>query len=156
MGKEAKVAVRLTIDERFQLEAIVANPKSAQDRALRARLLIKADADGPGWPDARIAEAFEVSVSTVTRLRQRCVFEGLEACLQPRPQPARGPKFDGAAEAQLVVLACSKPPEGRAKWTMQLLADRLVELKVVEAVSDETVRQRLKKTRCSLGASSAG
>ena len=156
MGKEAKVVVRLTTDERFQLEAIVANPKSPQDRALRARVLIKADVDGPGWPDTRIAEAFEVSVSTVTRLRQRCVFEGLEACLKPRPQPARAPKLDGAAEAQLVVLACSKPPEGRAKWTMQLLADRLVELKVVEAVSDETVRQRLKKTRCSLGASSAG
>ena len=75
VGREAKTVVRLSIDERFQLEAIVANPKSAQDRALRARILIKTDADGPAWPDARIAEALEVSVSTVMRLRERCVFE---------------------------------------------------------------------------------
>src|SRR5262249_48345689 len=107
----------------------------------------------PAWTDARIAEAVEVSVATVERLRQRFVEQGLEAALGRKPQdrPSRPRKLDGRAEARLIALACSAPPEGRKEWTMELLADQLVELQVVEAVCDETVRRALKKTRSSRG-----
>jgi transposase len=117
--------------------------------------LLKADqADGgPAWPDERIAEAFEVGLSTTARLRQRFVEQGLEAALsrQQQARPSRTRKLDGRAEARLIALACSAPPEGRREWTMRLLADRLVELEVVESVSDETVRRVLKKTYSSRG-----
>ena len=104
--------------------------------------------EGPAWPDASIAEAVEVDVTTVGRVRQRFVEEGLEAALDRTKQarPSRERKLDGAAEARLVALACSDPPQGRAAWTLQLLADKLVELRVVDSISDETVRQVLKKT----------
>src|SRR5262249_59582027 len=106
----------------------------------------------------KIADALEVSVATVERVRQRFVEQGFEAALGRKPQgrPSRERKLDGAAEARLVALACSRPPEGRACWTMQLLADKLVELEVVDAVSDETVRRTLKKTRSSRGSRSSG
>ena len=112
----------------------------------------KSDADGPKWPDARIAEAFDVSTHTVARLRHRCVFEGLEAAIARRPPSATRPRrLDGAAEARLVLLACSTPPEGSAKWTMQLLADQLVTLEIVGEICGETVRKTLKKTNSSRG-----
>ena len=115
-----------------------------------ARILLKADAapDGPGWADERIAEAVEPSVATVERVRRRFVEQGLEAALVRKPQdrPSRLPKLDGRAEAHLGALACSKPPEGRNEWTMQLLADELVELRIVDEISDETVRRTLRKT----------
>jgi len=143
--------VTLTDEERQQLQAMIAAGKAAARALAHARILLKADQsdDGPAWPDERIAEALEVSVATVERVRQRLVEDGLEAALRRKPQdrPSREPVLDGRAEARLVALACSAPPEGRKAWTLRLLADKLVELEVVEAVSPETVRQALKKTR---------
>ena len=154
MGKEAKYVVRLTAEERLALQAMVDKRQGAADKLLRARLFLKADVGekGPGWTDERIAEAFEVSLSTVHRLRQRLVEEGLDAALLRKPQSAPRPaKLDGAQEAKLIAIACSEPPAGRARWTLQLLADKLVELQVVDSISDETVRQRLKKMTSSRG-----
>ena len=113
---------------------------------------------GPAWDDARLAEAVEVSTDTVARVRQRFVEQGLEAALVRKKQqrPSRPRKLDGRAEARLIALACSQPPDGRARWTLKLLADRLVELEVFDAVSDETVRRVLKKTSCGRTARSSG
>ena len=145
-----KYIVTLTDDERQSLSALVSSGKAAAKRITHARILLKADAadGGPAWRDADIALALDVNVSTVERVRERFVERGLEAALARKPQarPSRLPVFDGDAEARLIVLACSRPPEGRARWTLRLLADRLVELEVVESVSHETVRQTLKKT----------
>jgi transposase len=150
-----KYKVTLTAQEREQPAGLIAAGKAAARKLTHARVLLKADAaDGsPAWPDVRIAEAVEVSVATVERVRQRFVEQGLEAALSRKRQdrPSRQPVLDGAAEARLIALACSEPPAGRKEWTMQLLADKLVELKVVSAVCDETVRRRLKKTRSSRG-----
>ena len=147
--------VTLTKEERQQLRALVTAGKAAAAKLTRARILLKADASpgGPAWTDQRIVEALDVGVATVERIRQRFVEEGMDAALSRKPQarPSRPPKLDGRAEARLVALACSAPPEGRREWTLQLLADKLVELKVVESVSDETVRRVLKKTRSSRG-----
>jgi transposase len=156
MGTEAKAVVRLTIEERVLLERMLHEPRVAKDRVLRINLLLKTDAEGPKWPDSKIAEAFDVSIDTVARLRHRCVFEGLEAAIARRPHRATKPRrLDGAAEARLVQLACSTPPEGAAKWTMQLLADQLETLSIVAEISDETVRKTLKKTNCNRGAKPA-
>ena len=150
-----KYKVTLTPDERRQLQAQIAAGKGAAKKLTHARILLKADAaeDAPDWSDARIAEAVEVSPDTVARVRQRFVEQGLEAALVRKKQgkPSRERILDGRAEAKLLALACSAAPGGRTVWTMQLLADKLVELKVVEAVSDETVRRTLKKTRSSRG-----
>jgi transposase len=147
--------VTLTDEERQQLRALIAAGKAAARKLTHARILLKADASlgGPAWTDQRIVEALEVGVATVERVRQRFVEEGLEAALgHKKPdRPSRQRKLDGRAEARLIALACSAPPEGRTEWTMQLLADQLVQLKVVDAVSDETVRRVLKKTRSSRG-----
>lgn len=152
MGTDAKAVVRLSIDERLMLEKVLREPRVAKDRVLRINMLLKSDADGPKWPDSKIAEAFDVSIDTVVRLRHRCVFEGLEAATsRRRPSATRTRRLDGAAEARLVLLACSTPPEGHAKWTMQLLADEFVALEIVEEISDETVRKTLKKTTSSRG-----
>lgn len=157
MGKDAKHIVRLTINERMMLDGLIANSRTSKDRALRARVFLKADADGPNWSDSQIAEAFEISEITVARWRKRCVFEGLEWALSPRVQQIRKPHtLDGAGEARLVALACSEAPEGRCRWTLQLLADKLVELKIVDEISDETVRTCLKKTNCNRGVMSNG
>jgi transposase len=157
MGTDAKHVVRLTVAERVQLEGIVADSRAAKSRVLRSRMLLKADADGPAWPDSQIAEAFEVNALTVARLRKRCVWEGLDAALAERPRSAYKPrKLDGAGEAQLIAIACGAAPEGRAKWTMQLLADKLVELEIVDEISDEAVRLTLKKTSLNRGCASSG
>ena len=157
MGKDAKVVVRLTISERIQLESVIANKKSAKDRVLRARMLMKADADADAWPDSQIAETFEVSPLTVARLRHRCVWEGLEAALSKRPPSGKKPrKLDGVAEAHLIALACGPKPDGRSSWTMQWLADKLVELIFVDTICDETVRLTLKKTSFSRGEKNNG
>ena len=143
--------VTLDAEERQHLHDLIAAGKAAARKLAHARILLKADAadGGPAWPDHRIADALEVSSATVERVRQRFVELGLDAALdrKQRERPPREIKLDGRAEARLIALACSAPPEGRACWTMQLLADRLVELKVVGSVSDETVRLALKKTR---------
>jgi len=150
-----KYKVTLTAEERQHLSALIAVGKAAAMKLAHARILLKADAadGGPAWPDERIAQAVEVGVATVERVRQRFVEQGLEAALVRKKQdrPSRERKRDGRAEARLIALACSAPPEGRTEWTMQLLADKLVELRVVEAVSDETVRRALKKTRSNRG-----
>jgi transposase len=154
MGKEVKYVVRLSSEERESLEALVKTGKGAADKRLRAQILLKADVgeDGPGWADTRIAEAFEVGPSTVHRLRQRLVEEGLDAALVRKPsRQVRPLKLDGEKEARLIAVSCAKAPEGYARWTMQLLADQLVELKVVERISDETVRRTLKKMSSSPG-----
>lgn len=159
MGKEAKYVVRLTMEERGTLESLVAAGRAAADKLLRARMLLKANVGqaGPGWSDEKIAEALEVGPSTIHRLRQRLVEDGFEAALMRKPKSRqRAPKLDGAKEARLVALACSGPPEGRARWTLQLLADKLVELQVVDSISDETVRLRLKKTKSSRGCAASG
>ena len=152
MGTEAKAVVRLSIDERLMLEKVLQEPRVAKDRVARIHRLLKSDADGPKWPDPKIAEAFEVSLDTVARRRHRCVFEGLEAAIaRRRPSATRPRRLDGAAEARLVQLACSAAPDGCAKWTMQLLADQLVTLEIVAEISDETVRKTLKKTNSNRG-----
>ena len=148
MGKEAKYAVRLTDSERQSLQALLAGKRVAADKLLRARILLKADVDGPAWSDPELADAFGVGLSTIHRLRQRLVEEGLEAALARRPSSQqRLKKIDGAKEAHLIAVACGSPPEGRARWTLQLLADKLVELQLVDSISSETVRTTLKKTR---------
>lgn len=147
MGKEAKYVVRLTDDERQSLEGLLSGKRVAADRALRARILLKADLEGDAWSDTEIADAFDVGVSTVHRLRQRLVEDGLEAALARRPMSSkRARKLDGAQEARLIAIACGSAPEGRARWTLRLLADKLVELEVVDSIAPETVRQVLKKT----------
>jgi transposase len=147
--------VTLTDEERQELQALMASGKAAARKLTHARILLKADASpgGPAWIDQRIVEALEVGVATVERVRQRFVEEGLEAALSRKPQqrPRRQPKLDGRAEARLIALACSAPPQGRKQWTLRLLADRLVELEIVDAISDETVRRVLKKTSSSRG-----
>jgi transposase len=152
--------VTLTTEGRQQLQAMIAAGKAAAQALAHARILLKADeADGgPAWPDHRIAEALEVSVATVERVRQRLVERGLDAALRRKAQgrPSREPTLDGRAEARLIALACSAPPRGRKAWTLRLLADRLVELEVVEAVSKEAVRQALKRTRSSRGSVASG
>jgi transposase len=145
-----KYKVTLTAEERQDLHDLIAAGKAAAQKLAHARILLKADAaeGGPAGTDDRIAGAVEVSVATVERVRQRFVEQGLEAALVRKPQdrPSRERKLDGRAEAHLIALACSAPPGGRSEWTMQLLADKLVELEVVDSVSDETVRRTLKKT----------
>jgi len=144
-----KYIVTLTEDERQALRELIAAGKGAARRLAHARILLKADQapGGPGWLDEAIAAAVEVSRPTVERVRQRFVEEGLEAALDPRP-PRREyrRKLDGEQEAHLIALACAAPPAGQARWTLRLLASRLVELEIVPAVSHETVRQVLKKT----------
>lgn len=148
-----KYLVTLTTDERDQLTALIAAGKAAAQKLTHARILLKADrADGgPAWTDERIAEAVEVSTATVERVRQRFVEEGAEAALIRKTQdkPSRERVLDGTAEAKLIALACSPPPDERARWTLRMLADKLVELEVVGAICAETVRRTLKKTSSS-------
>src|SRR3954452_1838735 len=144
-----KYKVTLTADERQSLHDMIAAGKAAAQKLAHARILLKADAapGGPAWTDERLAEAVEVSPATVEHVRQRFVDHGLEEALARKPQdrPSRQRKLDGRAEAHLVALACSKPPGGRDEWTMQLLADKLVELEGVYSISDETVRSTLQR-----------
>ena len=130
------------------------NLRQTRPRVAILEILLKADAgpDAPGWSDGQIAESLEVGRATVERVRKQFVEEGLEAALQrrrPRRQYQR--VLDGDAEAHLVALACQEPPEGRSRWTLRLLADRMVQLEYVEQVSYQTVRRTLKKTSLSLG-----
>lgn len=146
-----KYCVTLTAEERESLTKLIAVGKAAAQKLTHARILLKADQaeDGPGWSDRQIAEALEVNVATIERLRQRFVEQGLEAALHRKNQdrPSRERKLDGAAEARLIALACSKAPGGRTTWTLRMLADQLVELEIVDSICPETVRQTLLKTR---------
>ena len=147
-----KYVVTLSEEEREYLRGIEREARAAHKRQ-RARVLLKADegTGGPAWGDAEIAEAFDVGLRSVERLRQRFVQEGLEASLERRPQDNRFRKIDGKVQAHLAAQACSKPPEGRTRWTLRLLADRLVELELVDSVSHEAVRRALKKTLSNRG-----
>jgi transposase len=150
-----KYRVTLTADEREQLTVLIAAGKAAAQKLTHARILLKADQaeGGPGWIDEQIADALEICVATVERVRQRFVEQGLEAALVRKTQdkPSRERKLDGAGEARLIALACSKAPPGRVAWTLEMLADKLVELKVVDSICPETVRQALQKTNSSRG-----
>ena len=135
--------VDLTEEERARLVALTTKGTGAARRLTRAHVLLRA---ADGLTDAAIAAGLGIARSTVERLRQRFVEEGVEAALSERPRPGGARKLDGKAEAFLVATACSAPPDGRNTWTMQLLADRLVAVGLVGAISDETVRRLLKKT----------
>ena len=154
-----KYVVRLTAEERSELEAMMRQRRIAADKQLRAKLLLHADEGelGPAYLDQQLIEEFGVSRSKIMRLRRQLVLEGFRAALSRRTctQPRRR-KLDGAQEARLVTLACSAPPAGRARWTLQLLADHLVELKIVDSISKDCVRQTLKKTRSSRGGVNSG
>ena len=141
-----KYVVRLTKDERKMLRKMVKAGKGAARKLTHARVFLKADADGPGWADTRIADALEVGVRTIESMRQRFVEEGLDVALNRKKGPPRQRKLDGEKEARLVKLACSEAPDGRERWTLRLLAGELVELAVVDSISHEAVRQTLKKT----------
>jgi hypothetical protein len=149
-----RYTVTLTKDERETLEGLLAKGKAAARKLTRARVLLKVDTGeyGPGWSDDEVVNALDTSASTILRLRRRFVEDGFASALEDKPSDRiYAHRLDGTAEAHLVALACSRPPEGRATWTLQLLADRLVELDIVEAVSSETVRRTLKKTSSSRG-----
>ena len=145
--------VELTSKERQQLEGLVQKGRVAGYKIRHAQMLLKADEgeQGPGWPDTQVAQAFGAHVTTVERLRKRLVEEGLEAALERHQRQNYTHKLDGDAEAHLIAIACSQPPEGRARWTLRLLADRLVALSVVDHLSHMTVSRTLKKTNSSLG-----
>jgi transposase len=149
-----KYRVTLTDDERSQLQTLITTGKTAAQTQTHARILLKADqsAAGPSWSDQDISNALEVSIPTIERVRRTLVLEGLEAALQRRPATSpRRRKLDGAQEAHLVALVCSPPPTGYDRWTLRLLADHMVELKHVDSIANETIRQTLKKTNFSLG-----
>jgi len=147
--------VRLTEEERLQLETLVRKGKASALTIARARILLKADQgeNGEGWTDAQVAEALDVAPKTVFNVRQRWVEEGLEAALSRKKQEcqSRARRLDGEAEAKLVATCCGPAPKGRARWTLRLLADKLVELEAVDSISPETVRRTLKKMQLSLG-----
>jgi transposase len=144
-----KYIVALNSSERTELEGLVKKGKIAAYKMNHARILLLADINQNkgGWKDAQISESLNISHATIERVRQRFVEEGMELALNRREQKNRRPKvIDGEKEAYLIALACSETPTGHAKWTLQMLADKMVELKYVEKVSTETIRQTLKKT----------
>ena len=142
-----KFVVRLSDEERGVCQEIIKNLKGSTQKFRRAQILLKADADGPAWPDLQIAEAFNCRVQTIENLRKRLVTEGFAWALEgkKRQEPPTPCKLDGEAEAQLIALRLGKPPAGYGRWSLQLLADELVALEVVDSISHETVRKTLKK-----------
>jgi Homeodomain-like domain len=144
-----KYVVRLSVEEREQLQTLIRKGKSSAKRLLKARILLKADVSerGEGWSDSKIIEALETSESMVYRARKQLVEEGFEAVLsrKQRALPAVPPIFDGEKEAKLIALACSKPPKGRARWSLRLLESKVVELNIVDRASDSTIGRVLKK-----------
>lgn len=143
-----KYIVRLADAEREQLEAIVKKLSGGSEKVKRAQILLKADADGPNWPDEKIAEAFSCRVSTIEALRKRLVTKGFEAAIErkKRKEPPVPKKLDGEQEAKIIATRLGKPPKGYANWSLRLLADEVIALEIVESISYETVRQTLKKT----------
>jgi len=145
-----KYVVRLTSEERAGLQRLVNVGKAAARKIFHARILLQSDQGpgGPGWRDEQIALGLSAHPRTIANVRQRLVEQGLEAALDRKKQEhrSRGPALDGKAEARLIALRCGEPPQGRMRWTLHLLADKLVELNVVDRVSYETVRRTLKKT----------
>jgi transposase len=143
-----KYIVRLTDEERQILVEVVGKLKGTSQKVRRAQVLLKADADGPGWTDARIAEAFGCRTQTVENIRERFVTQGFELALEgrPRAKPPREKLLDGEQEAKLIAMRLGSPPPGFSNWTLRLLAERVVALEIAESISHETVRRTLKKT----------
>jgi len=145
-----RYVVRLTANERVDLQRLVRAGKAAARKILHAHVLLQADEgpDGPGWHDTRISAALSVHPNTVAGIRERFVEQGLETALNRKKQdrPSRAPKLDGRGEARLLAERCGPSPQGHKRWTLQLLADRLVALQVVDEISYETIRRTLKKT----------
>ena len=144
-----KYVVRLEADERERLQRLVRVGKAAAYKIRHAHTLLMADADGPNWADEQIAEGLGVSIGQIEHLRKRFVEQGIDSCLERKKQerPSVASKFDGEKEAKLIALACGKAPQGRERWSLRLLANQAVELRIVESTSHETVRQVLQKTR---------
>jgi hypothetical protein len=142
-----KYVVRLSAEERGVCQEVIKKLKGSSQKVRRAQILLKADADGPRWPDAKIAEAYNCRVQTIEKVRKRLVTEGFELALEgkKRETPPTPPKLDGEGEAKLIAMRLGKPPTGYGHWTLQLLADELVALEVVDSISHETVRKTLKK-----------
>ena len=147
-----KYIVRLTAKEKKELENLVKKGKTQAYRIKHANILLAVDADGPNWPDYQAAKAYKCHQNTIVNVRQHFVEQGFEAALERKKQqaPSRKRIIDGENEARLISVACSKPPRGCAKWTMQMLADELVALEVVDSVSGQTVWRALKKTNLNL------
>lgn len=147
--------LKLTSEERSQLKAITKEKRVAAKRVLKAQALLLTDesSEGKAWTDSQIMEAIDIKPATLERLRKRCCEVGPLEAIQPkqRSSPSRKPILDGESEAKLTAIACSKAPNGRKQWTLRLLADRMVELEVVESISHETVRKTLKKTGSNRG-----
>jgi transposase-like protein len=144
-----RYVVKLTAEERVEFKALLKKGKAAAWKRQRVQALLLCDQgeEGPGWIDARVAEAVDCTSRSLENWRKQAVEDGPDSLLERKPHPPKPPKLDGEGEARLVALACSKPPQGRASWTLQLLADALVEMQVVDSICDETVRQALKKKR---------
>jgi transposase len=143
-----KYVLKLMAAERAELEQVLKRGKAAAWKVQRAQALLKCEqgAEGPGWADEQVAEAFGCTTRSVESWRKQAVEQGPLSLLQRRPRTPTVPILDGEKEARLVKLACSRPPEGRARWTLRLLAEHMVELEIVETVSYETVRRAMKKT----------
>ncbi len=143
-----KYVVRLSDAERLVCNEVVKKLKGSSEKVRRAQVLLKADADGPGWTDEKIAEAYGCRVQTVENVRQRLVLDGFDAALErtKRKTPPTAPILDGEAEAKVIATRLGSPPAGYGRWTLRLLAEHVVELEIVESISHETVRQVLKKT----------
>jgi transposase len=142
-----KYIVRLTDAERKTLTEVVAKLKGSSQKVRRAQILLKADADGPAWTDARIAEAFDCRTKTVENIRERFVTAGFDLTLNGKPRVEPRPKLlDGEQEAKLIAMRLGPPPAGFSNWTLRLLAEQVVALEIVESISHETVRRTLKKT----------
>lgn len=154
MMSRKKYVVELLSDEREQLNAVISKGKAAAKTILKARILLKADQGpfGEGWTDDRILQALDTNQTMVARVRRQLVEEGLVAVLsrKKRQTPPIQPIFDGEAQARLIALACSEPPEGHARWSIRLLADKVVELGIVEQAHFNTVGRALKKTTSNL------
>ena len=159
MALKEKYVVRLTAAQRRELERMARSGERSARMLVRARILLKADAadGGPAWDDASTAEALDCGARTVARVRKKFAQGGLDLALhRKKPTGRQYRKLDGDQEARLVAIACSAPPAGRARWTLKMLADRLVELEVVDRICDETVRRTLKKTNSSPGGIASG
>jgi hypothetical protein len=146
--KTKKYVVRLTDAERVILQGVVDKLKGTSQKVLRAQVLLKSDADGPDWTDAKIAQAFGCRTQTVENIRERLVRQGFEPTLngQPREKPPRQKLLDGEQEAKLIATRLGSPPPGFSNWTLRLLAEQVVVLEIVDSISYETVRRTLKKT----------
>jgi len=158
MMRKKQYLVKLKPEERKQLKEVITKGKSPAYQICHAHILLLADIEVSNWADEAIARALSVSINTVGRIRRLYDRQGLKVAVERKKQdyPSHPPKFDGAGEARLIALSCSQPPDGHSHWTLRLLADKAVELEIVDSVVPETVRQTLKKTNLSLTSGKCG